>query len=624
MTIGHSAPRLWAVRLIFFSFDVIPFAAFAVSAYHLALTLHSYAIAADGTWDQQQGPYPAAAAAASLDATDRADRGQFFLHPLLLFSSYAATTPPVAVPSPAALESPLVENHWAFSSLGSDLAPVLFKLLHLYLYAEALFLVHFLFWRARAQQPHIPERMPEAKRATFLRRILAELDAVAFRRFIAGWFYWRHQGERQLGASDFRFIHRGNVKDWVAWAFFSFASHDDMMASEEGCGFSDELEAIVSLIETNKGVTFPPGTNLRIAPVILNYNTVRAYPKPLVFYVAIISLDAAAHFFLQLWGFDRYAPGEPTLTSVTGTSDPDAEPSIAYWLWDPASNRSGNQPTTPAVHSAARDSDSAPIVFFHGIGGGLFCYMHFVRELLLLARGGRRALFLVELPHVCIRPLAASRPAPSPERTVAEVLSMLHTHGHPRAHFVGHSLGSAPCAWVLSQAPKAVAGAALVDPITFLTYHPHLAFNFVMRHPGRNAPARANELFTHWLASRDLRVSEFVSRHFCWHRNVLWPEDLPARHRIIVSTRDNLIDAPSVARYARGHGLHVTTYDADHGEFLIDPVLGKDIIGRLAASLFGPAPPKRTAVAFTATAPSRLRGRSRPTATTASQHLLAV
>jgi hypothetical protein len=39
--------------------------------------------------------------------------------------------------------------------------------------------------------------------------------------------------------------------------------------------------------------------------------------------------------------------------------------------------------------------------FIHGIGGGLFCYIYFIYE--LMRANARRAIFLIELPHVSMR-----------------------------------------------------------------------------------------------------------------------------------------------------------------------------------------------------------------------------
>ena len=59
--------------------------------------------------------------------------------------------------------------------------------------------------------------------------------------------------------------------------------------------------------------------------------------------------------------------------------------------------------------------------------------------------------------------------------------------------------------------PKRVAAVAMVDPICFLLHYPIVAYNFVHR------PSHAaGERLVHYLASRELYISHYISRHFHW------------------------------------------------------------------------------------------------------------
>jgi hypothetical protein len=80
--------------------------------------------------------------------------------------------------------------------------------------------------------------------------------------------------------------------------------------------------------------------------------------------------------------------------------------------------------------------------------------------------------------------------------------------------------------------------------------------DFVYRHPGRNVSAKANEYLMHWLVSRELFISQYISRRefivgyylsidakmldFCWHRNVIWPDRLPEKHVVFISLEDQV------------------------------------------------------------------------------------
>jgi hypothetical protein len=50
------------------------------------------------------------------------------------------------------------------------------------------------------------------------------------------------------------------------------------------------------------------------------------------------------------------------------------------------------------------------------------------------------------------------------------LLLMLEKHGHRRAVFSGHSLGSVYLSWMCRLAPHAVAASVFIEPIVFMLY----------------------------------------------------------------------------------------------------------------------------------------------------------
>jgi hypothetical protein len=102
------------------------------------------------------------------------------------------------------------------------------SMLTLYLYLEASFWVFFVMKRIRLQKPNVTSRMTGEQRVLFINRIVNELPSgIEFRKFMAGWFYWRNKREKQLGPSDFKYIHRDNVKDW--WDLENLYPNDDVL-----------------------------------------------------------------------------------------------------------------------------------------------------------------------------------------------------------------------------------------------------------------------------------------------------------------------------------------------------------------------------------------------------------
>ena len=71
---------------------------------------------------------------------------------------------------------------------------------------------------------------------------------------------------------------------------------------------------------------------------------------------------------------------------------------------------------------------------------------------------------------------------------------------------------------------------------------------------------KANEYLMHWLVSRELYISYYISRHFTWFRNVYWPEHLPKKHHVMISTADCLIDGSRVCQYLSDHDISLSVF----------------------------------------------------------------
>lgn len=165
--------------------------------------------------------------------------------------------------------------------------------------------------------------------------------------------------------------------------------------------------------------------------------------RPLLVYLATHGLanEVLGYILLQhLLGFRRRQAGH-----------------ISYW------HRPGTAPTA---------STHPPPVFVHGIGLGLIMYYHF---LTLLPRQ-RGDIFLVELPHASLK---VCEFVPSAEQAVASLRQMLAAHGHARAVFAAHSLGTVYVAWMCRYASDAVAASVFVEPICFMLFLRTLTYRFL-------------------------------------------------------------------------------------------------------------------------------------------------
>lgn len=215
-----------------------------------------------------------------------------------------------------------------------------------------------------------------------------------------------------------------------------------------------------------------------------------------------------------------------------------------------------------------------PVVFVHGIGVGLGMYMK-----LLLVLPTDTDVFLVEWPYVAMQ---MTLNAPRAEEAVLALLTALTARQHSQCCVVAHSLGTVMLSWLCRahntrcfqhalarsdarqaaqlrggvnqfynltapparqaqrhrgsvmlnsdvlayDAPGAgvVAASIILDPISFLLFDPTVASVFVYKDP-----KDALDLCMHYFLSRELFISNALSRHFVWTYNVMFPEDLETR-----------------------------------------------------------------------------------------------
>lgn len=76
-------------------------------------------------------------------------------------------------------------------------------------------------------------------------------------------------------------IRRGNVREWLAWAFYCKHVEEFDVKSEE----NELLEELVNVIEKRSGHSFPEGKEEGVKCCRLNLDPVKASGRPLILYV---------------------------------------------------------------------------------------------------------------------------------------------------------------------------------------------------------------------------------------------------------------------------------------------------------------------------------------------------
>jgi pimeloyl-ACP methyl ester carboxylesterase len=357
-----------------------------------------------------------------------------------------------------------------------------------------------------ARNAEFMEKVFSAAERAAVERRATELEIIALKRAeVSGWFLER-SSQRRWPAHRLGEIGQDNMAEFIAWAFF----HCDPKNVPESR--RKEFEELMTIGYEWVDVQFPAGYNPDVKCMRLTMDNIQAAHRPLLYYgLTAIVLPMVTERLLSARGFTRHKSG-----------------SLAYW----------HRPSTASM-ADERVALEPPFVFCHGIGPNVLPYLLFIDD--MLNHSSRRDMFLVSLPHISWR---IKEDVPSSGEMVACLSDMLASWGHESAHFIGHSFGSVPVAWMVRRAPEMVKMATFMDPVVFLLVKPDVCYNFIYRKA--STPTR---LIMEYFAARELYTAHSMSRNFFWFENMLWPEQLTMPSLIVLSGKDTIVPAHSVRRY---------------------------------------------------------------------------
>ncbi|KAG2186217.1 hypothetical protein INT43_002655, partial [Umbelopsis isabellina] len=392
--------------------------------------------------------------------------------------------------------------------------------------------------------------------------------------WFTGWFR-RGGSKEQPGIRDIR---EGNVREWLAWAFWG-KSLEDVDSNPDQ---AEELNKVVDEVFAKLGYQLADGYNANLTCIRLNLDPIKSSYRPLCIYIAVYILTYMFNYTFMNRGFYRYEDG-----------------SLAQ-SWDKiikADVRDATEAFTPnlpapgglIVHwhrPATKKTNEAPIFFIHGIAAGLMCYNRFINQLIKNC-GDHRGLVFLEMPYVSMH---INQRIPTTQVLVKEVQKILAVHGYEKAIFMGHSLGSCVVNWIVQDIPQHVAGVTLIDPVIYLLHYSDLAYNFVHR-----TPTTPNELLINFFAAQELYTAFYIARRFDWNSNMMFVgrrDDTTIINRygqeavhlkdfhVFISENDNLIDCQRTARYLLSNKIdcHVMP-GLDHATFLFKTTWGETITG---------------------------------------------
>lgn len=208
--------------------------------------------------------------------------------------------------------------------------------------------------------------------------------------------------------------------------------------------------------------------------------------------------------------------------------------------------------------SGGASNQRRPLCFLHGVGVGQATSAA-AMPVILEEFGYESTIVLPEYDAISMVPGAVP---PTSEAMVAAIGLMLDDAwegaGDPTtmtaardATFISHSWGSIQLSWLLKKTPERVGAALFLDPIVFLLHLPNVCYSFAYRTAWWWAPS----VLKQYIVASELGLANAIHRHFIWHENALYLEDLPSRLvdegqvRVVMGSEDSLVPADKVHEY---------------------------------------------------------------------------
>ena len=297
---------------------------------------------------------------------------------------------------------------------------------------------------------------------------------------------------------------KDQVDSFFAWAFFG-----------KNCNDLDHWEQTLlgdfhQVLLKREGLVFHPiSKSCKYTPRRLSLEEVNPIHRPLLVYLAILSVQLFAGFVLRICGFRR-------VESTNG---------LKGWF----------RPTKDSKNSFR------PLLFFHGIApAGISFYIPLI---LHLAGNDERPVLLFENPNISC---SIGFTALSEDATMEGIHEIVNSTIGKTADLTlcGHSFGSCQLTWMLhcTLFRQRIKHVLLLDPVTILLSEPDVMNNFLYSYSmSKIRMVASSELFTEY----------YLRRHFSWYNSELWMESIPDDVKVTVALaeKDEIVNAPKVYGY---------------------------------------------------------------------------
>jgi pimeloyl-ACP methyl ester carboxylesterase len=432
---------------------------------------------------------------------------------------------------------------------GPHVVPVVVLLV--LLLAEAIYYVSV--WRVYEprlrQSAQHPPPLPADERDALFKKCLTNVPSTEA--YLRWWF---------LGAK-LEDIRRENLEEFILWAFFDLNGPSADLDSDLG-DVREEVDGYIALVEEHLGWTLKEGRGPAQC-LRLTFDDVFTAYRSLLWYAVIFLVDQVTHVAMYYHGFQYYTTPKRTSAKIFPprpqtllTRHTSKARNISYW-YQPHEGGPGK----------------LPVVFFHGIGVGLWTYVTFLAGVHATRDryGNGTGLIVVETLPISFRLTA---PPLSKAQFLHEITEVIDSHGWEQFAVVSHSYGSVLTTHILHTPALArrIQSVVFIDPVTIMLHLPDVAFNFT-----RRRPRRANEWQLWYYASTDPGVAHCLGRHFFWRDNIIWKEELTTSSNhggaalgrrkvaIFLSGQDIIVDTASVSQYLGAGGSSDATMGSMDG-----------------------------------------------------------
>ncbi|KAF9055398.1 hypothetical protein BDZ89DRAFT_1055993 [Hymenopellis radicata] len=229
------------------------------------------------------------------------------------------------------------------------------------------------------------------------------------------------------------------------------------------------------------------------------------------------------------------------------------------------------------------NSNTRPIVFFHGLGLGISQYKIALTR--IIRNFSDRPLLVVLQPHISqnifhpnfLKPMTREQTTErlaalldqlgwaNMERDTSKETSKQRIAAQKGVTMLSHSNGTYGHAWMLKDYPHMVTRSCFVDPVTFCSWEGDTCYNFLYRRCTTGI-----DLIMRYFVSTELGVANLMQRQFDWHSNALWYEEIPNARDVtktlfVLGGKDSIVKAQRVKQYLMSHGVRNGLYWDENG-----------------------------------------------------------